>query len=150
MPAGLVPRAEIILRSADGQTHRTIAVAVGVSLPLVSHWRHRFRDHRLAGLCAAARPGRPRIHDDDEVARLRRTVFAHQAHRRRALDCPECCKEDRDQQEHRAAVLHSLRRAAPPRQGLQAVARSVLHRESPRCRGPLPESAAPRARPCRG
>jgi putative transposase len=75
MPAGLVRRAEIVLRSADGQTHRAIAEAVGVSLPLVSHWRKRFRDHRLTGLYDAPRPGRPRTHDDEEVARLLRTTL---------------------------------------------------------------------------
>lgn len=75
MPAGLVRRAEIVLRSAAGETHRAIATAVGVSLPLVSHWRRRFRDHRLAGLYDAPRPGRPRTHDDEEVARLLRTTL---------------------------------------------------------------------------
>jgi transposase len=75
MPAGVVRRAEIVLRSAAGETHRAIAAAVGVSLPLVSHWRRRFRDDRLAGLYDAPRPGRPRTHDDEEVARLLRTVL---------------------------------------------------------------------------
>jgi len=75
MPAGLVRRADIVLRSAAGETHRAIAEAVGISLPLVSHWRGRFRDHRLAGLYDAPRPGRPRTHDDEEVARLLRTAL---------------------------------------------------------------------------
>jgi hypothetical protein len=60
LPAGLVRRAEIILRSADGATQRAIAEAVDVSLPLVGHWRRRFRQERLAGLYDAPRPGRPR------------------------------------------------------------------------------------------
>jgi transposase len=75
MPAGLVRRAKIVLRSAAGETHRDIASAVGVSLPLVSYWRKRFRDYRLAGLYDAPRPGRPRTHDEEEVARLLRTVL---------------------------------------------------------------------------
>ncbi len=78
MPAGLVRRAEIVLRSAAGDTHRAIAAAVGVSLPLVAHWRSRFRDQRLAGLYDAPRPGRPRTHDEEEVARLLRTVLRTQ------------------------------------------------------------------------
>ena len=78
MPAGLVRRADIVLRSAAGETHRAIATAIGVSLPLVSHWRGRFRDHRLAGLYDAPRPGRPRTHDEEEVARLLRTVLRTQ------------------------------------------------------------------------
>lgn len=75
LPAGLVRRAEIILRSAAGATHRAIAAAVGVSLPLVAYWRRRFHQHRLAGLYDAPRPGRPRTHDDDRVAQLLRTVL---------------------------------------------------------------------------
>jgi putative transposase len=75
LPAGLVRRAEIILRSADGATQRAIAVAVDVSLPLVGHWRRRFQRHHLAGLYDAPRPGRPRTHDEAEVARLLRTVL---------------------------------------------------------------------------
>lgn len=75
MPAGLVRRAEIILRSAEEETQRAIAAAVRVSLPLVSHWRRRFRDHRLAGLYDAPRPGRPRTHDDEKVAQLLRTTL---------------------------------------------------------------------------
>jgi len=75
LPAGLVRRAEIILRSAAGQTHRAIAGAIGISLPLVGHWRGRFLTQRLAGLYDVPRPGRPRTHDDEEVARLLRTVL---------------------------------------------------------------------------
>src|SRR5438445_194841 len=75
LPAGLVRRAEIILRSAAGATHRAIAAAVGVSLPLVAYWRRRFHEHRLTGLYDAPRMGRPRTHDDDQVAQLLRTVL---------------------------------------------------------------------------
>jgi putative transposase len=75
LPAGLVRRAEIILCSAAGATHRATAEAVGVSLPLVAYWRRRFQEHRLVGLYDAPRMGRPRTHDDDQVAQLLRTVL---------------------------------------------------------------------------
>jgi putative transposase len=75
LPAGLVRRAEIILRSVAGATHRATAEAVGVSLPLVAYWRRRFHEHRLAGLYDAPRIGRPRTQDDDHVAQLLRTVL---------------------------------------------------------------------------
>jgi putative transposase len=75
IPAGVARRAELILRAAAGESQRAIAAAVGISLSLVGHWRHRFRDQRLAGLYDAPRPGRPRTHSDDEVARLLRTVL---------------------------------------------------------------------------
>jgi putative transposase len=75
LPHGLVRRAQIILRSAGGEANTAIAASLGVSIPLVGHWRRRFRDHGLAGLYDAPRSGRPRTHDDDEVARLLGTVL---------------------------------------------------------------------------
>ncbi|NOT07331.1 MAG: IS630 family transposase [Gemmatimonadales bacterium] len=74
LPAGLVRRAQIILRSAEGEANSAIARSLGVSAPLVGLWRTRFRDHGLAGLYDAPRAGRPRTHDDGEVARMLRTV----------------------------------------------------------------------------
>jgi transposase len=75
LPAGLVRRAEMILRSARGESVRAIARQVGVTAPVVTLWRRRFRRDRLAGLYDAPRSGRPRTHDDDEIARLLRTVL---------------------------------------------------------------------------
>jgi len=75
LPAGMVRRADIVLRSADGVTQRAIAEAVGVTMPVVRHWRTSYHTHGLAGLYDAPRPGRPRTHDEDEVARLLRTVL---------------------------------------------------------------------------
>ncbi|MGH3977116.1 MAG: IS630 family transposase [Pseudonocardiaceae bacterium] len=75
LPHGLVRRAQIILRSAAGEANTTIAAGLGISIPLVGHWRQRYRAHGLAGLYDAPRSGRPRTHEDDEVARLLRTVL---------------------------------------------------------------------------
>jgi transposase len=75
LPAGIVRRARIILLSAAGATHRDIAQAVSVSLPIVGYWRNRFNENRLAGLYDVPRPGRPRTHDEDEVALMLRTVL---------------------------------------------------------------------------
>ncbi|MGH7555830.1 MAG: IS630 family transposase [Longimicrobiales bacterium] len=75
LPAGVVRRAAIVLQSADGATQRAIADAMGVTVPVVGHWRGRFHRHRLAGLYDAPRPGRPRTHDEDDIARLLRTVL---------------------------------------------------------------------------
>ena len=75
LPAGMVRRARIILLSADGATHRDIAESVSVSLPIVGYWRNRFNENRLAGLYDGARPGRPRTHDEVDVAQMLRTVL---------------------------------------------------------------------------
>jgi putative transposase len=70
LPHGLVRRAQIILRSAAGEANKSIAASLGVSAASVGQWRRRFWDHGLAGLYDAPRSGRPRTHEDDEVARL--------------------------------------------------------------------------------
>jgi len=72
---GLVRRAHIILRSVAGEPNTAIARRLGVSMPLVGYWRRRYRDAGLAGLYDAPRSGRPRTHDDDQVARMLRTVL---------------------------------------------------------------------------
>jgi transposase len=72
---GLVRRAQIILRSAAGETNLAIATSLRVSPPLISLWRRRYREAGLAGLYDAPRSGRPRTHADDTVARLLRTVL---------------------------------------------------------------------------
>jgi transposase len=74
LPHGLVQRAKIILRSAAGESNSAIAASFGVSVPLISHWRRRYRDHGLAGLYDAPRSGRPRTHADDAIAKMLRTV----------------------------------------------------------------------------
>jgi len=72
---GLVRRAQIILRSADGEMNSAIAASLRVSIPLVGLWRDRYQAHGLAGLYDAPRSGRPRTHEDDDVARMLRTVL---------------------------------------------------------------------------
>jgi putative transposase len=74
LPHGLVQRATIILRSAAGENNTAIAAGLGVSIPLIGHWRTRYRKGGLAGLYDAPRTGRPRTHDDDAVAQLLQTV----------------------------------------------------------------------------
>ena len=75
LPHGLVRRAKIILHSAAGESHTAIAARLEISVPLVSHWRTRYRALGLAGLYDAPRSGRPRTHQDDAIARLLRTAL---------------------------------------------------------------------------
>ncbi len=75
LPHGIVRRAQIILQSADGHTNQSIRQSLGVSNPTITQWRREFSLHGLAGLYDAPRSGRPRTHDDDEVALMLRTVL---------------------------------------------------------------------------
>jgi transposase len=74
MPHSLVRRAQIVLLSGAGQSNREVARRCGVSAPVVSHWRRRYRERGLAGLHDELRPGHPRTHDDEQVAELVRLV----------------------------------------------------------------------------
>src|SRR3954469_16634320 len=76
LPYSHVRRAQIILRSAAGETDTAVAERFGVTIQTVGHWRRRFHRYGLAGLSDAPRSGRPRTHDDDRVTALLRTVLA--------------------------------------------------------------------------
>ena len=70
MPHSLVRRARIVLRSGEGRSNREVARRCGVTAPAVSHWRWRYQERGLGGLHDELRPGRPRTHDDEQVAEL--------------------------------------------------------------------------------
>ena len=74
LPHSLVRRAKIVLLSGGGKSNREVARCCGVSAPAVSHWRRRYQERGLAGLHDELRPGRPRTHDDEEVAALIKLV----------------------------------------------------------------------------
>lgn len=74
-PYSLVRRTQIILASAEGETNKAIAQRLGVTNPTICHWRKRWFEQGLAGLYGEVRPGRPRTHKEEAVARLLRTVI---------------------------------------------------------------------------
>jgi putative transposase len=76
LPYSHVRRAQIILRSADGESNTSIAHTFGLAVQTVGHWRRRFHAHGLAGLSDAPRSGHPRTYDDERVAALLQTVLA--------------------------------------------------------------------------
>ncbi len=75
LPAGLVRRAQMILRMAAGESNSAIARRFRTSRPTVSLWRSRYCERGLAGLHNALKPGRPRSVDEERVAELIRTAL---------------------------------------------------------------------------
>ena len=69
-PAGLVRRAQGILRANEGRSNEAIAAQLNVSSATVSYWRKRFCADGLAGLHDRPKAGRARTHDDERVAAL--------------------------------------------------------------------------------
>jgi hypothetical protein len=60
LPYFQVVRALMILLAADGQSNDAIAAALFVGRDVVSLWRKRFFEERVAGLEERPRSGRPR------------------------------------------------------------------------------------------
>jgi hypothetical protein len=55
-----VVRAQMILMAAEGMSNQQIATRLNTRREVVSRWRKRFFEDRLAGLQERSRPGRPR------------------------------------------------------------------------------------------
>src|ERR1044072_2587381 len=64
----LSERCRVILRCAEGIASKEVAAELGLHEHTVGKWRRRFLKDRCDGLLDEARPGRPRIIDDDQVA----------------------------------------------------------------------------------
>jgi hypothetical protein len=60
LPYFQVLRAKMILMAAEGLSNDEIANRLDTRREVVSMWRKRFFEERLAGLQERARPGRPR------------------------------------------------------------------------------------------
>ena len=60
LPYFEVIRAKMILLAAEGLPNDQIAARLSTRREIVSMWRKRFFEDRLAGLEERARPGRPR------------------------------------------------------------------------------------------
>lgn len=60
LPYFEVVRAKMILMAAQGLGNDEIAARLNTRREVVSQWRKRFFEDRLAGLDERARPGRPR------------------------------------------------------------------------------------------
>jgi hypothetical protein len=61
LPYFQVVRAKMILLAADGLANDQIASRLDTRREVVSMWRKRFFEERLAGLDERSRPGRPRV-----------------------------------------------------------------------------------------
>src|SRR4029077_20381712 len=63
-------RARIVLLAAEGWSTRSIAKEVRVQPRIVSHWRHRYADHGLAGLEDKPHPGKKPLYTQATVKRI--------------------------------------------------------------------------------
>jgi putative transposase len=76
LPAALVRRARVVLMSSEGHSNSSIAQSLDLSAPTVGVWRKRYLQRGIAGLYAEKPPGRPRSHDDEQVAKLMRRALS--------------------------------------------------------------------------
>jgi hypothetical protein len=67
-----VIRAKLVLLAAEGLSNDVIAARVDLPRQIVSKWRHRFFDQRLAGLDEEPRGGRPAAFPPSGVVEVKR------------------------------------------------------------------------------
>jgi putative transposase len=75
LSAGLVRRAQMILRMASGESNSAVARRFRVSRPTVTMWRTRYRERGIAGLHNELKPGRPRSTGEEQIAKLINTTL---------------------------------------------------------------------------
>ena len=56
-----VVRAKVVLLAAQGLPNKQIGERLDLPRQIVSKWRKRFFEERMAGLCERSRRGRPRV-----------------------------------------------------------------------------------------
>jgi transposase len=66
----LVERARMVLLAAAGMASRRVARELGCARAVVSKWRVRFAEDRLAGLADAPRSGKPKTYDETAGQRI--------------------------------------------------------------------------------
>jgi putative transposase len=75
LPHWLVVRAQIVLSCAAGEANASIARRLKLTNATVGKWRRRYRELGIAGLHDELRPGRPRTHEDERIAKVINTAL---------------------------------------------------------------------------
>jgi transposase len=70
LPHGLVQRAQIVLACADGEANTAIAARMRLNKNTVGKWRKRYLAFGIEGLHDELKRGRPRTHEDEQVAEV--------------------------------------------------------------------------------
>jgi hypothetical protein len=141
--AALVTRARIVVAAAAGEPNGAIAQRLHLTRATMGKWRIRFLEHRINGLYDEVRPGKPHTIDDERLAQLiHKTLHTtpadgsntlqrtHDDRRRNGYLADEC-----------ASLLQAVRPATASQRKLQALDRSILHRETARRGRPVAEPA---------
>src|SRR4051794_20860709 len=125
-PARVVERARIVLLAGDGVAGKRIAATVGCAEPTVVTWRRRYAQRGLPGLEDHPRPGAPSPLPEalrDRVLQLTLTepptALGATHWSSRLLAAALARGGGADLPRHHRPDLAPLRRAAPPRGGLQ-------------------------------
>lgn len=142
LPASLCQRARIVLASARGESNTAIAARLKLSKATVGKWRASFLEKRLAGLHDDVRPGRPRSITDEQVAQLiRKTLHGKPRDGAPHWSVRTIAAETRISNSSVQRYLQLFGLQPQSQRLVQAIDRSVLHREAARRRRPVPEPA---------
>lgn len=87
LPHGLVRRAKIILKCAEGVPNTQIGKELECHHATVYLWRSRFNQYRLEGLYDEVRPGRPRTISEEKIAELIRKTLTDKPRNAKQWSC---------------------------------------------------------------
>src|ERR1700691_1290726 len=145
--AALVTRARIVLAAAAGEPNSAIAQRLQLTRATVGKWRIRFLEHRINGLYDEVRPGKPRTIDDERLAELiHKTLHTKPADGSTHWSV-RTIAADGDLADQRSPLFQVAGPATASKRKLQALDRSILHREIARCGWPVSEPARERPGP---
>ena len=137
----LARRARIILACAEGHDNKVVAKRLRMSQVTVCKWRGRFIRERLDGLYDEPRPGTPRQISDEQIEQVIVRTLEDDAARRDALEQPRHGESERVGAHDDSTDLARVWPAAASHRDVQAVDRSVAHREGAGHRRPVYASA---------
>ena len=149
LPAALSNRVRLVLASAAGEANNAIAARLKLTNQTVGKWRKRFIERRIAGLYDDVRPGPARTIDDERVAHLIKTTLHTKPANGSTHWSVRTVAAETGISKSSVARYFQLFGLQPHRE-LQALHRSVLHREAARCGRSVPESAGQRLGDLRG
>jgi transposase len=137
----LALRSRIVLTAADGLGSTAVAAKLGINVSTARKWRSRFLTDRLDGLTDEPRPGLPRTVRDEQVEAVITATLESTPANATHWSTRSMAAELGLSQSAVSRIWRAFGAAAAPAGVVEAEPGSVIHRQGPRRRGPVPRPA---------
>jgi transposase len=135
----LALRCRIVLAAADGEPSTEIAARLGCSRTTVGKWRGRFARRGLDGLHDEPRPGKPRAIGDEDIERVIVKTLEQRPSNATHCSTRSMAAATGMSQTAVSRIWRAFGLKAASDRGVQALARSAVHREGARHRRAVSE-----------